>query len=259
MNIYDQFVWYYEGDYCSYLEDIPFYREMAFRTGDPILEMMCGTGRVLLPLAEAGHTITGVDSSLPMLDLARSKVAAAGLSPQVTLLHGDVCSIALPAAHFSLAFVALDSFLHLVQVEDQLAALATMHRALMHGGILILDIFNADLRRLMDEDTHLLLEHQFALEDRQVFKLSSRAVDLATQTMDVTYFYDDVESSGQVTRHVLRFPLHWFSRYELEHLLARAGFHLLSIYGGYDVSDYRAESDRLIVVATPQRESIETP
>jgi hypothetical protein len=47
--------------------------------------------------------------------------------------------------------------------------------------------------------------------------------------------------------------LRWFYRYELEHLLARAGFMLLSLYGSYDLDEYNANSDRLIVLATPRR------
>jgi ubiquinone/menaquinone biosynthesis C-methylase UbiE len=254
MNSYDQFVQYYEGEFHNQLEDVPFYREMARRTGDPILEMMCGSGRVLLPLAEDGWTVTGVDLSPMMLEVAHRKAAEAGLLPRTTLVQGDMRTVDLPAAHFSLAFVALNSFMHMEQVPDQLDALAAMRRTLMPGGILILDLFNPDLERLSTEDGRLLLEYQFELGERQIFKFASREVDLATQMMYVTYLYDDVAPSGQVTRRTLRLSLRWLYRYELEHLLARAGFTIISIFGAYDLSDYASHSDRLIIVASPQKE-----
>ncbi|NTU82301.1 MAG: class I SAM-dependent methyltransferase, partial [Chloroflexales bacterium] len=71
MHTYDPFARYYDADFRDYLEDLPFYHELARRTGGPLLELMCGTGRVLLPLAEAGYSITGVDSSPAMLSIAR--------------------------------------------------------------------------------------------------------------------------------------------------------------------------------------------
>lgn len=255
MSSYDQFAWYYERDYYDYTEDVPLYREMARRTGGPILEIMCGTGRILVPLAEDGYFITGVDISRAMLDIARHKADEAGLSSRITLMQGDIRTVELPAQHFSLAFVALNSFMHMEQVDDQLAALATMRRTLMPGGILILDLFNPDLDLLSSEDGRVILERQFDLEGRQVFKFVSRNVDLATQTLDVTYLYDDLDASGQVTRYAMGIRLHWFYRYELEHLLVRAGFTLISIFGTYDLSDYASHSDRLIVVASPQRET----
>lgn len=256
MNTYDQFVLYYEGEFHNQTEDVPLYREMARRTGDPILEMMCGSGRVLLPLAEDGWSVTGVDISPAMLDVAHHKAAEAGLLPRTTLLQGDLRTLDLPAAHFSLAFIALNSFMHMEHVQDQLAALATIRRTLMPGGILILDLFNPDLERLSTEDGRVMLEHQFELGERQIYKFASREVDLATQMMYVTYLYDDADTTGQVTRHTLRLSLRWLYRYELEHLLARAGFAIVSIFGAYDLSEYASHSDRLIIVASPQKEAL---
>lgn len=251
MNIYDPFARYYDADFGDYAEDVLLYREMARRTGDPILELMCGTGRVLLPLAEDGHRITGVDVSPAMLQIARDRLVAAEIEERVTLVQGDARSVELPDSHFALAFVAINSFMHLNRVKDQFAVLATAHRALAPDGLFILDLFNPDPVRLANEDNRLTLERQYTLDGRQVLKFVASDSDLASQTSRVTYLYDEQDETGQVTRRVMRFTMRWFYQYELEHLLARAGFMLRSVYGSYDLDQYTSESERLIAVASP--------
>lgn len=251
MNTYDPFARYYDADFHDYTEDVLLYREMARRTGDPILELMCGTGRVLVPLAEDGYQITGVDSSPAMLQIARDKVAAANVSQWVSLIQADARTVDLPEQHFALAFVAINSFMHLPKVKDQFAVLATVQQALSRDGLLILDLFNPDPAHLAQEDNRLILERRYDLDGQHVVKFVTNESDLATQTSHVTYFYDEHAMTGQVMRRVMRFTMRWFYRYELEHLLARAGFILRSVYGSYDLTDYTSESERLIVVASP--------
>ncbi len=252
MNIYHDLAQFYDADLKGHTEDLSLYREMAQRTGGPILEMMCGTGRVLLPLAKAGFQLTGVDLSLPMLEIARPKIAAANLNDKISLLHGDACTIALPQKHFALAFIALNSFMHLTKIADQLATLANMHRSLTSEGLLLLDLFNPDPVALAKEDNRMILDRQYKLNERLIVKFTASESDLATQTNILTYFYDELDAEGHVTRQLSRFTIRWFYRYEIEHLLARAGFQLQAIYGSYELDSYTSESPRLLVVASPQ-------
>jgi ubiquinone/menaquinone biosynthesis C-methylase UbiE len=253
VKVYDPIARYYAADAAYYTEDIPFYREMVARAGEPILDVMCGTGRVLLPLAEAGHTLTGIDSSQAMLDIAHEHVRAAGVQQRVTLVQGDIRTAELPAHQFTLAFVAVNSFMHLERVKDQLAALETMRHALVSDGVIVLDLFNPNPAELAQEDNRLVLEREFDLDGRRVLKFVASETDLATQINAMTYLFDEIDEQGIVTRRTTSFNLRWFYRYELEHLLARAGFMLLSLYGSYDLDTYYANSDRLIVLATPRR------
>jgi ubiquinone/menaquinone biosynthesis C-methylase UbiE len=251
MNYYDPFARYYDADFGDHTDDLLFYREMARRTGDPILELMCGTGRVLLPMAEEGLTLTGVDNSPAMLACARAKLEAAEVNHQVTLVPGDVRTVELPTHHFTMAFVAINSFMHLERIKDQFATLSTAHQALAPDGLLILDLFNPDPLRLANEDNRLILERSYELDGRQVHKFVATESDLATQMSRVSYLYDETAGDGQMTRRTMQFTMRWFYRYELEHLLARAGFMLRAVYGSYDLDDYTSESPRLIAVASP--------
>jgi ubiquinone/menaquinone biosynthesis C-methylase UbiE len=230
---------------------------MARRTGGPLLEVMCGTGRILVPLAEEGYPVTGVDRSQPMLEVARSKVAEAGVSHLVTLVHDDIRTADLPAQQFELAFVAINSFMHLEQVKDQLTALAAIRRALTPDGLLMIDLFNPDPPHLAREDNRLILEKYYQVDELRMFKFVASESDMATQTSTMTYLFDELAPNGQVMRRVLRFTMRWFYRYELEHLLARAGFVVRSLYGSYDLDEYTSASERLIVVAGLSRRGAE--
>jgi SAM-dependent methyltransferase len=249
MSQFDAFARYYDADYGAVADDLPFYREVARRAGGPVLEVMCGSGRLLLPLARAGLRLAGVDVSGAMLDLARERLAAAGLSERVELLEADIRERA-PRGPFGLAIVAINSFMHLADTDGQLAALSHIHAALRPSGLLALDLFNPDPRALAAQNGALVLDKQFALADgTQVQKFVAQHVDMAAQISHVTFIYDEIDTAGRVTRSTLPFPMRWLYRYELEHLLARAGFLLDGLYGSYDLDDYNAESELLLVVA----------
>jgi SAM-dependent methyltransferase len=249
MHTYDPFARYYDADFRDHNEDLPFYRELARRTDGPILELMCGTGRVLLPIAEAGYRITGVDSSPAMLALARQRLDEAALADHATLLTGDVRDLPLPPEAFGLAFVAINSFMHLETVRDQLACLSNVRRALTRRGLLVLDLFNPDPGEMLREDNRIVLDREYQLDGRLVQKSVAIDSDVAAQLSRVTYIYDEIADDGGMTRRVMRFTLRWLYRFELEHLLARAGFTLRNLYGSYELDDYTTGSPRLIAVA----------
>jgi ubiquinone/menaquinone biosynthesis C-methylase UbiE len=250
MHTYDPFARYYDADFNDYVDDVHFYRQYAQRQGGAILELMCGTGRVLVPLAADGFTLTGVDSSPAMLARARERLAAQELT-NATLIEGDVREVILPERHFGLAFVAINSFMHLEHVRDQLATLEIARKALNKRGLLVLDLFNPDPVQIMAEDNRLVLDRAYELDGKHVQKFVAIDSDISTQTSAVTYIYDETDKAGALTRRTMRFTMRWFYRYELEHLLARADFMLRAIYGSYDLDDYTSSSARLIVVASP--------
>jgi SAM-dependent methyltransferase len=250
---FDRFARYYDADYATFDADIPFYRELARRTGGPIVELMCGTGRVLLPLAQAGYQASGVDISQALLDRAQAKLTHAGAAERVSLVAADVRENILQGP-FALAIVALNSFMHLTTTVDQLRVLQHAHSALAPDGLLVLDLFNPDLRELARLNGELVLDKTFALEDgAPVQKFVSQFADAATQTTEVTFIYDELTAEGHVRRSVAPFAMRWLYRYELEHLLVRAGFALEAVYGSYDLDDYDSSSALMLTVARKGR------
>jgi SAM-dependent methyltransferase len=249
---WDRFARLYDDDYGDFVDDLDLYLPFAERTGGPILEAMCGTGRVLLPLAEAGHEVVGLDISPAMVELTRAKLSAAELDSRARAETGDICSARLPE-RFALAIVAMNSFMHLSTIEEQREALRMLHDHLRPDGLLLLDLFNPDPHELVADEGVLVHAKSFTSSmGTEVQKWVLRKTDVANQTHYVEFMYDEIGADRVLRRDVLPFTMRWLYRFELELLLDAAGFVLEGLFGSYDLDDYASGSDRLIAVARRQ-------
>ena len=249
---FDRFAPFYDLEFGGYADDLDLYRGFAAQAGGPVLELGCGTGRVLVPLAEAGFTVTGVDLSGGMLALAEGAVARAGVAGRATLVRDDIRTLArLGEARFALTFSAINSFLHLETRADQLAALGAARRHLVPGGLLILDLFPPHPAVLLEYDGRLI--HAATYRDprtgERIDKFSASAVDLAEQRIETTFFYDRTRADGAVERVAAPFALRYIARFELDLLLERAGFAAIQVFGSYDLDPFTPASERMIAVA----------
>lgn len=215
-----------------------------------MLEVGCGTGRVLLPLAKAGTRLTGLDVSPEMLARAHAKLTAAGVADRVKLVRGDVREMALDE-RFRLTYIALNTFMHITTPEDQAKALRRIHAHLVAGGLLVLDLFNPHPDLLDDADGRLV--HDFTRPGPSEGALSTRfhsqRVDPSRQILEITFFYDEQAADGTLRRTTAPFELYYFTRREVELLLASCGFAVENVYGSYELDAYWAGSPKLIVVA----------
>jgi len=250
MADFDRFARFYDLDYEGFQEDLPLYAGFAERVGGPLLELGCGTGRLLLPLARAGYEITGVDMSTEMLKVARSKVEAAGLADRVTLVQADMRQLELEL-RFRLAFIAINSFMHLTTLDDQMTALRAWHRLIAPGGLLIIDVDNPDPQRLLEADGRMEFQGRWFDPDTgaTVLKQLTRTADTARQIQHVLFIYDEVFPEGHVRRTLAPFQARYLYRFEGELLLDKAGFTPEQVYGSYDLASYEAASERMIFVA----------
>ncbi len=247
---FDRFVRYYELDHADYVADIPFYQDLARQAGEPVLELGCGAGRVLIPLAEAGITITGVDLAPRMLERAREQAHAAGVANRITLVQADMRRLSLPT-RFRLAFCALNTLMHLTELEDQIAVLESARRHLVSGGLFAVDLPNPHLSLHTEERTPLILDKELIDPEtgHRILKLVSYRSDPALQISDITVMYDEVDHDGQVQRTLVPMRMRWIYPYELRLMLEIAGFHLDQFYGSYDLEPFSTQSERLIAVA----------
>jgi SAM-dependent methyltransferase len=250
MADFDRFARFYDRDYESFQDDLALYLGFAERTGGPLIELGCGTGRLTLPLAQAGYDITGVDMSPRMLEVAQAKVDQADLGDQVTLLLADMREVQLPQ-RYRLAFIAINSFMHLTTPEDQLAALQAWRRLLLPGGLLIIDVDSPDPRHLLEADGRLDLHGRWFDPDTgaTVLKQMSRMVDAARQLYHVLFIYDEIFPDGEMRRTLAPFQARYLYRFEGELLLDKAGFTPEQVYGSYDLDPYGNDSERMIFVA----------
>lgn len=249
MHEYDLIAPFYDIEHMRFDEDLDLYRNFAELCGGKILELACGSGRVLLPLARAGHELTGVDSSEEMLDLARMRLEEAGVEKCCRLVKQDLCQLHLDQK-FRLAFIALGSFAHITSRRAQQQALASVKEHLSPGGTFIIDISNADVRYMEELSGQML--HQGTWRQRDGTMLThfvSPASATDQHLLELTHFYDQHQQGGEVQRTVVNTFLYLFERNEIELLLEQAGFVVKDIYGDYDLSPFHLESPRLICIA----------
>lgn len=236
--------------------DIAFFVEMAKAADGPILELGCGTGRVLIPTARAGIEIVGLDLHAAMLAICREKLSRESpeVRARVQLVEADMRQFDL-GREFVLVTIPFRAFQHLLTVDDQLACLARVRRHLRAGGTFILDLFNPHLPRLVDDRylSEVAEEPEFTMPDGRQVERRSRIVsrDLARQIQQIELIYYVSRRDSRQERLVDSFPMRYFFRYEVEHLLARSGFRVVELYADYDRSAFGSKDPgELIAVAT---------
>ena len=235
-------------------QDLDFYLYYAGAVGDPILELGCGTGRILLPIAEAGHRVCGLDFSAQMLARCRYKLDAkpSEVRERVRLVQGNMVDFDLKEK-FRLITIPFRPFQHLLKVEDQMSCLRAAWKHLQPGGKIILDLFQTDARRMHDP-IHLNESEAHAevtLPDGRKVRLAERTVAFrrAEQMNDVELIYYVTHPDGRKERLVHPFTIRYFFRYEVEHLLERCGFSVREVFGRYDRSPLLDDSQDMLFVA----------
>jgi len=249
------FARFYDLEYEGYKEDIDFYVQYALALDPdrrlPILELGCGTGRILLALAAQGFRVTGLDRSPGMLSVCARHAQEQGLRERITLLHGDLRSGPLTGGPYNMAFYALNTFAHLTSTEDQLAALGLARKELVQHGITIIDL-TPPLPHLLPPSHNEVLHHGSYRDiesDAIVHKFVTGYARPAQQLHHVRLMYDVEEPDGTLRRFSREEVFRWTGRYEMELLLRTAGFKLEHLYGSYDLDDCTDDSERMIFVA----------
>ncbi|HEX5498487.1 MAG TPA: class I SAM-dependent methyltransferase, partial [Thermomicrobiales bacterium] len=171
----------YDQEHADWADDLDFFLNVARVVGDPILELGCGTGRLLVPLAEAGFRVVGVDRSPAMLARAERFAAEAGVADQVALVETGMTDIDhVPGGPFGLVLIPLNGLLHLASAVEQRQALAAARRSLDPRGQLVLDLFNPTPDTLRPFDGGVVHEGRWTLADGgRIDKFSARRVSPA--------------------------------------------------------------------------------
>ena len=245
---------FYDPIYGSSIPDVDFFKDYAKSADGKILEPACGTGRVLIPLAQAGYEITGIDLSKHMLDICRQKLAEqpADIQKRVHLVHANMADFQLNEK-FALTIIPAHSFQILISQQDQENCLRSIAEHLVSHGRLIVDVFHPHFPRLFDPQ--YLQERQtrtnITLSDGRNVRVSDRiaAYHKSEQYNDVEQIYYVHHPDGREERLVQAFPMHYFFRYEMEYLLRLCGFKVIELFGKYDKSPFTDTSPEMIFVA----------
>ncbi|HEY8286889.1 MAG TPA: class I SAM-dependent methyltransferase [Chloroflexota bacterium] len=232
------------------VEDIEFVRHSVamLPDGARVLELGCGTGRLLRPILEDGAVAVGLDREPAMLRVAASKLGMFG--ERLGLLEGEMTRFEAPGEPFDLALIGLNTFMHLLTMRNQMSCLECIHRHLRPGGTLLIDLANP--HSVLRDTQQGMTQHRFTkLGSRDADTLttlwSATMFNLTKQLAHTTLLFDEVDNrTGLFHRTSADIVLRLTYRYELEHLLARTGFTTRALYGDYESSPYEDDSERLI-------------
>lgn len=255
---------FYDDDYRYETEDVALVAELAgelaaehgAQAGDgahsmPLLDLGCGPGRALLPLALAGFPMTGVDSSPVLLERARTKLAAANVHAE--LVEADLTALELSHRDYAFAFCLSNTLMHLTTPAAQRALLERAHAHLRPGGLLLVDLFAPDVARLTACEGLLELADRWHSERDgakvEVIKWSTRAVDWSTQLQETLFIYEEIDAEGNVHRTPCPFTLRFLWPHEGELMFEAAGFDIEALWGDWLRAPHDGTSERLIFLA----------
>lgn len=250
-GMYERIARYYDLTHQGLTEDIGFLVGLSGRVVGPVLELGCGSGRVLLPLARAGQQVVGLDNSPAMLARAWQKLAAEVASGRVRLVEGNMAHFELGEAHFGLAIVAYNTFLHLSPAEMG-QALRAIRRCLRPAGQMFIDLANPFVVAQTPNDRFLTLEQLVPDPEtgQTLLVMASNWLNPDEQQLKITWIYDSSDpAGGPIQRTIAQATYHYLYPHEIELLLAESGFKLLALYGDYDQSPFEEDSPRLLVLA----------
>ncbi len=229
MTLYDRIAPFYDPWSRSVTEDVGFYVDHALASGGPVVELAVGTGRIAVPIAQAGVPVIGVDASPGMLEVARAAADAAGVGDLLELRVGDLRDPPV-AERVPLVICPFRSLLHMETEDEKLRALAAAHRLLEPGGRFVFDVF-APTREDIDETHDRWYEREPGIFERAVWHEDTRSVSFS------------VRSGDEITT----FGLHWLSAEEWLRLLDAAGFEVDELGAWFDGLPYDGTEDMIFV------------
>jgi len=226
MSSYDAIARLYDPWSRSVTEDVSFYLEQAELVAPgPVVELAVGTGRIAVPIAAAGISVIGVDSSSGMLEICRERAEVAGVGELVDLRFGDLQEPPV-SERVELVICPFRSYLHLHTDEERLGALLAAGELLVPGGRLVFDVF-APAADDIAETHGRWLERELDIYERADWDTDTRTLTLS------------VRGPGGESTMVLA----WLSADEWRALLERAGFEVEALYGWFDRRPFRGGED----------------
>lgn len=253
--MYNQIAHYYDLTHANLTADIATVLALAQEAAGPVLELGCGSGRLLLPLARAGCTVIGIDNSAAMLARARAALQSEppDVQARVTLLQADMAEMEPGNGRFALVIIPYNTFMHLDSTQKT-AALKRVRQCLVGNGRLFIDLINPFAITATPNDHALSLESRFTdpQTGHTVLQFASNHLDEMAQQLHITWIYDAAPpGGGPVHRIVAAAVYHYLFPHQIELLLHETGFKLTSLAGDYDKSSFVEESERMLVTAVP--------
>jgi SAM-dependent methyltransferase len=244
---------YYDGAYAAKqdLVDLPFYLDLAEQSRGPILEIACGTGRVLLPIARKGIESCGVDNSRAMLDVLNQNLnrESTEVRQRISVHEGDMRNFRLNR-RFPLVMIPFRPMQHMFTVEDQAAALKTAAAHLTDTGILAFDVFYPKFDMIWTRVGEEIPEMEWTSSSdpaklvRRFFRKD--AIDKINQIFSFTFIFRTFRSGDLILEETESFRLCYYTYPHLRALFQRAGLEPVAEYGSFAKTPLDNNSEQMI-------------
>ena len=244
---------FYDSENADKVDDLALYLRLAQQHPGEVLDIGCGTGRVLIHLAGAGFRVHGIDNDRAMLEIFRRKLETLPqLRDLIHIVEADVFGHDY-SPRFRLIFLSYNAMMHFHDQAAQINLLRRLRGWLREDGLLIIDLPNAAPAFAAPDTDTLTVERTFLDPEsgHMVMLQSINAIDRAAQMLDVEWIYDMMDGEGGLKRMVVPHRLRYYFLPEMQLLLERCAFQIQAVYGDADQSPYDAESERMIVFAAP--------
>ncbi|MEM9824618.1 MAG: class I SAM-dependent methyltransferase [Bacteroidota bacterium] len=228
------------------LADLSFYKRWLPKDkAVPILELCCGTGRLTIPIAADGYSITGVDYTTSMLEAAKAKATALGL--QVKFIEADVRVMNL-SQQYDFIFIPFNSIHHLYRNEDLIQALQVVKNHLIPGGLFLLDCFNPNLEYIIEGTKQPKEIAQYTTVDGREVQIRQTMNYCSSSQMNRIEWHYSI--NGQFDS-VQNLDMRLFFPRELDAYLKWSGFEVLHKFGDFAEGAFDDHSDKQIFVCQP--------
>lgn len=218
--------------------DIDFFINETQKTSGEVLELMSGTGRVSIPLLEAGVKLTCVDISPKLNAIFKSKLEQKGLKAEIYPM--DVCRLDLPKK-YDMIIIPLYSFAHIVSTDDQRSALTRIHQHLLPGGTFICTLRNPTLREQIVDGQLRLIEKYPLVKDQGtlLFWIMEQRDPEDDHVVNGMEFFEEYDADGVLkAKRLMELRFRLSRRDEFEHLLTSSGFSIKAFYGDYTYTEF---------------------
>ena len=249
---------YYESEY-TFRDDVELYLRMAGKIRGEVLELACGSGRVLIPFAEAGYRITGLDIAPLMLEKAADRIKSlpANVRRRIALIEGDMRKFSL-RKKYQLVLLVFNSFVNLTSREDQKIILKKIYRHLAPDGRLIVSVINPNRSWFREKIPVVKFYGTWEYEKSGEFfeRFYFNTHDPQTQRMTFNLVYDTINKDGSVRRDRNMVPIHYLNSFELQYMLEHEGFTINNLFGDHEGESFRPDSPVMIFEALKKKTKV---
>ncbi|NLA50029.1 MAG: class I SAM-dependent methyltransferase [Bacteroidales bacterium] len=236
-DIYD---FYVKADF-----DIPFFLKESEGFKGEILELMCGTGRVSIPLLDSGRKMTCIDYSEGMLDSFKLKIR--NKNYPVNIFRMDVTNLSLDSK-YGLIILPFHSFSEIISTESQIKALKTISHHLDKNGIFILTLQNPKTR-LRSADGVPRVIGKFPMDNNRHMIISYvNEFDSSDSLVSGFQFYEIYDSTNNLTgKRFLETNFKLITDSQLKNLLGDTGLEIAEMFGDYSYSSFDEENSNFMI------------